>query len=395
MATSTVDKPDHAAPARDVLVVERSAEPEIVTESAASAGGWRAVPWRTIVASVGIVLVAVAGVQALRATIHVLVLLLVAGFIAVVLNPLVDAVQRRVRSRVAATAIVFAVGTLTVGGLVALFVGPLAPRSASFLHDLPDTVRQAQAGDGPVADLLRRFHLEQRVHDALPGIRHSVGSWTGPGLAIAKGVLAGVVSIVLLAVLTFMMLLEFPRWGAGATKALRPSTADRVRRLAREIGHAVSGYMVGNLITSLIAGTVMFVTMLLAGVPFALVFAVWVAVMGLVPQIGGLLAAVPTVAFAFLTSVPAGVIVLVVYVVYQQIENHVLGPVIMGKTVKLRPIWVLVPVLVGAQLLGIVGALLAVPVAAAIQIVAKDLWSHRRSASRPERSGAEGASTTT
>ncbi len=378
MSPTTVELPDRAA-APDILVVERPAGPGVVVETSPPAAGWRAVPWRTIMAAVGIVLAAVAGVQVLRATHHVLLLLVVAGFLAVILNPAVDAVQGRVSSRVLATAIVFTVAGLLVAGLVALFVGPLAPRFQSFLDDLPGMVRRTQAGDGPVADVLRRLQLEERVRYSLPGVRQSVGSWAGPGLTIAKGLVAGAVSLVLLAVLTFMMLLEFPRWGAAATSALPPAAAARARRLARKIGHAVTAYMVGNLITSLVAGTVVGLTMLLAGVPFALVFAVWVALMGFVPQIGGLLAAVPTVLFAFLHSVPAGVIVLVVFLAYQQIENHVLGPMIMSRTVKLRPIWVLVSVLMGAQLLGIVGALLAVPVAAAIQIVAQDVWRHRRS----------------
>ncbi|MGH9042713.1 MAG: AI-2E family transporter [Acidimicrobiia bacterium] len=374
---ATVDIRD-GADSGSVILAERSDPPEAEPEARTFGARWRAVPWPTIVGSVAVVLAALALVQMLRATRHVLLLLLVAGFLAVILNPLVDAVQRRVPSRVAATAIVFTAGTLVVAGLVALFVGPLASRFPSFLEDLPGIIRRTQGGDGPVAEVAKRLHLQQRLGDSLPDIRQSVGSWTGPGLAIAKGLLAGVVSVLLLAVLTFMMLLEFPRWSRAAMSNLPPSAGERVRNVTRDIGHSVSGYMAGNLITSLISGTVMGLTLALTGVPYALVFAVWVALMGFVPQIGGLLAAVPTVGFAFLQSTPAGVITLAVFLVYQQIENHVLVPVIMGKTVRLRPLWVLVSVLVGAQLLGLVGALLAVPVAAAIQIVAQDLWIHRR-----------------
>lgn len=377
---ATVDARDRTHPANGLLA-ERPAPPEIVVElEPPGPRSWRGVPWPTILGTVGVVLAALAAVQMLRATRHVLLLLLVAGFLAVILNPLVDAVQRRVSSRALATAIVFTLGAVVIAGLVALFVGPVAPRFGSFLHDLPGIVRRTQAGDGPVAAVLQRLNVEQRVHGSLPDIRHGVGAWAGPGLEIAKGVVAGAVSLVLLAVLTFLMLVEFPRWSAAAMTAVPPAVAERARNVTRRIGHSVSGYMVGNLITSALAGTVMFLALLLTGVPFALVFAVWVALMGLIPQLGGLLAAAPTVAFAALHSPQAGVIVLVVWLAYQQIENHLLGPVIMSRTVKLRPIWVLVAVLVGAQLLGLVGALLAVPVAAAIQIVAQDLWSHRSKA---------------
>ena len=323
-----------------------------------------------------------AGLEFLLAVHKVLLLLLVAGFLAVVLNPVVDAVQRRVSSRVVATAIVFTGGGLVAASVVLLFVGPLAPRFASFLHDVPEIVRRTQSGKGPVADVLRRLHMEDWMRDSLPGIRHAVGSWSGPGLRLAKDLLAGAAGLVLLAVLTFMMLLEFPRWSAAAMSALPPAAAGRMQRLAQEIGHSVSGYVIGNLITSAIAALVIGAALVVTGVPFALVFAVWVALVDLLPQIGGLLAAVPTVLFATLHSTRAGASVLAVFLVYQQVENHVLVPLVMSRTVRLRPVWVLVSVLVGAQLLALVGALLAVPGAAAIQIVAQDLRRQRPSSSR-------------
>jgi len=105
---------------------------------------------------------------------------------------------------------------------------------------------------------------------------------------------------------------------------------------------------------------------------------VWVALVDLIPLIGGLLAGVPTVAFAFLHSPTAGIVTLVVFLVYQQIENHVLNPVIMSRTVKLNPLWVILSVLAGAQIAGFVGALLAIPMAGAIQVVARDVWDIRR-----------------
>jgi predicted PurR-regulated permease PerM len=137
------------------------------------------------------------------------------------------------------------------------------------------------------------------------------------------------------------------------------------------------------------------VALLLTGVPFALVLAIWVALVDFLPLVGGLLAGVPTVALAFLHSFTAGIVTLAVFLVYQQIENHVLNPVIMSRTVRLDALFVLLSILVGAELGGLVGselggligALLAVPTAGAIQVVARDLWAHRRAARRPRPAG--------
>jgi predicted PurR-regulated permease PerM len=332
------------------------------------------VPWRSILAAVGVVLTAAAGIAVLLLVGQVLLLLVTAGFFAVMLNPIVDGVQRRVRSRVGATAIVFTGFGLAAAALAVLFVGTLASTFESFLRDLPGIVRQAQTGHGPVAEILRRFHLEERLH--VPDLRQAIDSWVGPALRVVAVLVTGVAALVLLSVLTFMMLLELPRWSRAAMAALPPATAERTRRIARDIGHSVSGYVIGNLVTSVIAAVVVGLALLFTGVPFALLFAVWVALVDFLPQIGGLLAAVPTVLFATAHSPQAGAIVLITFLVYQQIENHALAPMVMARTVRLRPLWVLVSVLVGAELLGLVGALLAVPVAAAVQIVAQDIWRH-------------------
>ena len=153
-----------------------------------------------------------------------------------------------------------------------------------------------------------------------------------------------------------------------------------------DVGQAVTGYMLGNLATSLIAGVVIFATLRLTGVPFAVVLGIWVGIVDFLPLVGGLLAGVPTVAIALLHSLPAGIVTLVVFLIYQQIENHILNPIVMSRTVRLNPLWVLLAILAGAELGGIigttfgslVGTLLAVPTASVLQVLAKDLWAPAR-----------------
>ena len=164
---------------------------------------------------------------------------------------------------------------------------------------------------------------------------------------------------------------------------MRPERAATVTRIGSEVSQSVTGYMLGNFLTSLIAGTVVFVTLLVLGVPFPLLWGLWVALVDFLPMIGGALAGIPTVLFAFFTQgFTAGVITLVVFLVYTQIENHVLNPVIMSRTVRINPLLVLMSVLVGAELGNLVGglfggfvaALLAIPLAGALQVLVREAW---------------------
>jgi predicted PurR-regulated permease PerM len=150
--------------------------------------------------------------------------------------------------------------------------------------------------------------------------------------------------------------------------------------VAHEINQSVSGYVLGDLLTSLIAGVVIFVTLTALGVPFPLLWALWVALVDFLPMIGGALAGIPTVLFAAGHSLTAGIITAAAFIGYQ--ENHVLNPVVMSRTVNVNPLLVLVSVLIGSSIgdwLGglfgaFVAALLSIPCAATLQIIVRELW---------------------
>ena len=180
------------------------------------------------------------------------------------------------------------------------------------------------------------------------------------------------------------------RWILGQLPQQR---ADSVKRVAGEVNKAVIGYMLGNFLTSIIAGVVVFVTLLLVGVPYPLLWGLWVALVDFLPMVGGALAGIPTVLFAFTKGITAGIVTLVVFLVYTQIENHILNPVIMSRTVRISPLLVLMAVLIGASLGSLVGglfggfvaALLAIPVAGALQVLVREAWRRQcaQGAGRP------------
>ncbi len=142
--------------------------------------------------------------------------------------------------------------------------------------------------------------------------------------------------------------------------------------------------MLGNVLTSIIAGLVVFVTLLIVGVPFPFLWALWVALVDFLPMIGGALAGIPTVLFALGHSLTAGIVTLVVFLVYTQFENHVLNPVVMSRTVRVNPLLVLLSILVGASIGSWIGgvfgafvaALLAIPAAGAVQVIVREVWQH-------------------
>src|SRR5437762_10305482 len=178
--------------------------------------------------------------------------------------------------------------------------------------------------------------------------------------------------------MTFFMLLEGPRWVESFFTLLQPESRRRWRAVGRDIYRTVGGYVTGNLLISLIAGTLTTIVLLSVGVPYALALGLIVAILDLIPLAGATIAAIIVGAVAFIHSIPAGIVVVVFFVLYQQLENHVLQPVVYGRTVQLSPLAVLISVLIGAELAAVLGALGAIPVAVTLQVVFLDWLRHRR-----------------
>jgi predicted PurR-regulated permease PerM len=201
---------------------------------------------------------------------------------------------------------------------------------------------------------------------------------SGAAIAVTKSVLTIIAATVTIIFLTFFMLLEGRSWVERFYALLPEHSQPRWRRVGSDIYRTVGGYVTGNLLISLIAGVSVTIVLLVMGVPYAVALGLLVAVLDLIPLAGATVAGIVVVGVAFLHSVPAGIVVAVFVIVYQQVENHFLQPVIYGRTVQLSPLVVLVAVLVGAALAGILGALAAIPVAGTLQVILRDFLAHRR-----------------
>jgi predicted PurR-regulated permease PerM len=312
----------------------------------------------------------------------VLLIIVISGFIALILNPLVVFVQRGIPRRGAAVAVVTLVGLVVFIALVVAFGYPLANALTHLARGLPGYVRDASQGQGWIGHLVRRFHLQAWVVRNAPKLQTLGTSLAKPALAVGKGAASLLATLVTIVALVILLMLEGPKMRVGLLGAMSPDRANRYRKVAREISDSVTGYMLGDLLTSLIAGVVVFADLAILGVPFPLLWAVWVALVDFLPMVGGALAGIPTVLFAAGHSLTAGIATAVVFIVYQEIENHVLNPVVMSRTVKVNPLLVLIAVLIGSSIGDWVGgtfgafaaALLSIPIAAALQIIVRELW---------------------
>jgi predicted PurR-regulated permease PerM len=307
---------------------------------------------------------------------------LIAAFLAMALNPVVVLFERRGLPRGIASVATFFLALIVIGGLAFLVVPPLVDEVVEFVEALPSIIRDAENGRGPLGFLERRFGLVERIETGLQegGVGGVLG-FTTPAIGVAKTIATTAFSIVAIIFLTFFMLLDGRRWVAAFLDFVPDPSRPRWERIFAGIYRTVGGYVTGNLLVCLLAGVVAGTVMAAVGVPYAIPLAVMAGLLNLLPMIGAPIAAVILVLVAFFSQgVVAGIIVLAVYIVYQQVENHAIQPLIYGRAVNLSPLAVLVSVLIGAELGGILGAIAAIPVGGSISVVATELLRWRREA---------------
>jgi predicted PurR-regulated permease PerM len=343
----------------------------------------RGIPLAAIITAVAVVALTFLAGKLIYRLKDVILLIVVAGFLALILNPLVLYLQHhRVKRRGWAVTIVAIWAALVFAGLAFAFGHPLVNGLTHLSQRLPAYVQDAEHGRGWIGHLARRYHLAAWAQRNAPKIQSFGVSLAKPALSLGKGAVTLVLTLGTIAILVLLLLLEGPKMRDGILGLMAPERAKRYARVAHEINQSVTGYMVGDILTSVIAGIVVFFTLLALGIPFPLLWALWVALVDFLPQVGGALAGIPTVLFALGHSLTAGIITAAVFIAYQQIENHVLNPVIMSRTVKVNPLLILISVLVAASIGDWVGgffgsfvaALIAIPAAGALQIVARELW---------------------
>lgn len=327
----------------------------------------------------------IVAVLIVREVARILIWLVIAAFFAIVLSPPVDFLEHRLRfPRALATLVVFLGGLLVLTALMYSFITPIVDQTQHFVDNFPRYVEDAKAGRGPLGGVVRRYDLDQRLEERQDDLKRNINQLGSQSVGILARVGNAVAATLTIIVLTILMLLSGPRLLQGGLNILSPPRREHVRHVAADCAKAVTGYVAGNLLISAVAGTATFVFLTILNVPFHTVLALWVAFADLIPLVGATLGAIPAVLVAFLQSTPLGIATLVFFVVYQQFENHVLQVTIMSRTVDLNPLVVLASVLIGVELTGILGALLAIPVAGVIQVIGRDILDNHRGGMKEE-----------
>ena len=347
-----------------------------------SAAEARGVPLRAILTSIAAVVLVFLAAKVVYRLRDVILLIVVAGFIALLLNPLVVALERGLGRRGVAVAVVTLLAVLAFAALGLAFGYPLVNGMTHLADSLPVYVSKAEKGQGWIGHLVTRYHVQTWVKSNAPKLATYGKDLANPILSVGKGAITLLIALLTVFVLVVLLLMEGPKLRTGLLGLIAPQRAARYSRIAAAVNRSVTGYMLGNFATSLIAGLVVLVTLMILGVPFPFLWALWVALVDFLPMIGGALAGIPVVLFALTQSLTAGLVTLVVFAVYTQVENHILNPVIMSRTVKINPLLVLISILVGASLGswiggffgGFVVALLSIPLAGALQVIVREVW---------------------
>lgn len=337
-------------------------------------------PVKTVLSVLGLIVAVWALLHVIVVARSVIVYMFIAIFLALAINPLVELLIRRgARSRGVAAGLACLLVVAAIAAIGFAFIPTVVDNVNNFVDAAPGYVHDLTKGKGRLGFLETKYHVVERLeHYVKHGGAKKLLGLSGAAISVTKGVLSFIVGALTVAFLTFFMLIEGPAWMERFYGLLPPESQPRWRAVGHDIYRQVGGYVTGNLAISFIAGTLATIVLLLLGVPFAVALGLLVAILDLVPLVGATVAAVIVVAVGFLHSVLAGIVLIVFFIVYQQLENHLLQPLVYNRTVSLSPLAILFSVLVGAELAGVLGALAAIPVAGAIQVLIVDFLRVRR-----------------
>jgi predicted PurR-regulated permease PerM len=333
---------------------------------------------RSVLMALGVLLGVIAAVEFALLARAGLTLVTIALFLALALNPAVEALQRRGLRRGAAVAAVYVVALAILGLLALVLIPPLVDQISKLVQALPNLVDDLTKGHGPLGFLERKYHVVERVRSATAG--QEAGGLLGPAgsaLTAVEGIAATVFGALIIGFLTFFMLLEGPEWRRRCAELIPAAHRDLVERVGAGVYQSVGGFVTGNLLASLLAGVVATVIMLVTGVPYAVPLGLFVAIVELVPYVGPLVATIVVTAVALTVGLTSALVALALLLVYHAIEGHTLRPMLYGRAVKLSPLAVLVAILLGTEIAGILGALIAIPVAGSVQVIIQELVQRR------------------
>jgi predicted PurR-regulated permease PerM len=310
---------------------------------------------------------------------RILAWLAISIFLAVAINPAVEFFARYMprKSRGLSAGLVFMliIGLFTF--LVFALAPPLISQTQELIKKVPDLSGTLENSQLPVAQFARKYNLVSQIKANEARFAEEITKLSGSVLDLAKATLSSFVATLTILVITFFMLLEGPRWIETFRRHQSHGRRQHNDDLMDKMYRAVTGWVTGNLLTSLIAAIATSLVLSLLKVPFSIPLGLLVGLFDLIPLVGATLAAVVVIVVCLFNSLPTALFMSVFFLIYQQIENHVLQPLVYSRTIQLSPLLVMVSAIMGAELGGFLGALISIPVAASLQILIKDYFATR------------------
>ncbi len=309
-----------------------------------------------------------------------LLLLGIAIFLAVALGPAVDFFARRL-PRAAAILLVYVLIFCVFGGVLSLIVPPVINGATDLSRDIPTYVQDLR-DNRTIRDFDNKYDITSKLQEEAQKLPDKLGDAAGALQSIAAGVVNAAFQLLTILTMTFFLLLDGRRIANFLITRFGRHREERLRDVAERIYKSTSGYVAGALTITSINGILTFIILTILGVPFAVPLAVLMSFFGLIPLVGATIGGVIILIVTLFTDFPSATIIYGIFLIlYQQVENNVLQPFIFKRTVNVPPLAVIVAILAGSALLGVVGALIAIPIAAALQIVLKEYYADQTTVS--------------
>jgi len=311
-----------------------------------------------------------------------LLLVGIAMFLAVALGPAVDFFSTRARlPRAGAILLVYVLLVGVLAGVLSLVVPPVVNGAASLSRDIPGYITDLR-NNKTIRDFDNKYDITTKLQDEAQKLPDKLGDAAGALQSVAASVFNAAFQLLTILTMTFFLLLDGKRIANFLITRFGRHRDERLRGIAERIYKSTSGYVAGALTITSINGILTFVVLSILGVPFAVPLAVMMSFFGLIPLVGATIGGVLILVVTLFTDFPSATIIYAIFLIfYQQVENNVLQPFIFKRTVNVPPLAVIVAILAGSSVLGVVGALVAIPIAAAIQIILKEFYAGRTTVS--------------
>ncbi len=330
-----------------------------------------------IVVSVAIVLYLIVLLQ------RPLTWLVIAGFIAVAMSGPVNLLERHMK-RGLAIALAYVALVMVPIGLGALLIPSLVGQIENLAANVPEYAQDVTSfvqDNNTLNDLNDKYNFTAEIQSAADDLPSRIGDAAGVLQDIGVGVVNSIFAAVTILILSIFMVSGGSRWAQTFVRSQPPPRSERIDRAFRDVANAIGNYVAGALAQATLAGVSAFIVLTILGAPFAGPLALIVAFFDLIPVVGATIASVLIAVVMLFVNFPVAVIIWVIWaIVYQQIENYVIQPQIQKRAVQVEPFVVLVAVLFGSTLFGVLGAILAIPTAATLQIVWREWRDYRREA---------------